>query len=61
MSTVLVIIGILVYSGPCALAYYLGYRKGYDRGSGDGAQLEREKHRMDIPNPNYCDYTRDWR
>lgn len=61
MTTVFVFIMVLLYAGPCALAYYLGYKKGYIIGEDEGIKKERDAHRMDIPNSPYCDFGRDWR
>lgn len=51
MSTVLVIVGILVYAGPCLLFWLLGKRAGYEQGYRDGRADERNGTRWNIPNP----------
>lgn len=39
MTTVVVLIGILVYAGPCALFYLLGKQQGYNQGLAAGSQI----------------------
>ena len=36
MTTVLVILGILLYAGPCTLVYLAARRSGYEQGFRDG-------------------------
>ena len=51
MSTALIIVGILVYAGPCALMYLVGRRAGYDQGYMDGRKAGRPDPDWTIPNP----------
>ena len=51
MSAVFVIIGILVYAGPCALAYLIGKQRGYEQGVSDGRKEARPNTDWNIPNP----------
>ena len=54
MSTILVILAVLFYAGPCMLAYHLGKKQGYSDGYLDGEQagIQKEKSKWDIPKPN---------
>ena len=51
MSTTLVIIGLLIYAGPCALFWYLGKRAGYSDGFRDGREEGHRDCNWGIPNP----------
>ena len=55
MTTVLTVLGILLFSGPCALAYIVGKRAGYDQGYRDGRKDGHQDCDWGIPNPG------DWR
>lgn len=51
MSTVLIIVALLIYAGPCALMYLVGRRSGYDQGYADGQKSRRSDNDWGILNP----------
>jgi hypothetical protein len=53
MSTVLIVVGILIYAGPCALCYILGRSQGYGDGFEAGKkESRREDDGFHIPDPS---------
>ena len=51
MTTVVILIGILVYAGPCALFYLLGKQQGYNQGLAAGTQMSANQQRCGGWNP----------
>lgn len=51
MTTVVVLIGILVYAGPCALFYLLGKQQGYQNGLAVGSQMGANQQQCGGWNP----------
>ena len=51
MTTVVILIGILVYAGPCALFYLLGKQQGYNQGLAAGTQMSANQQQCGGWNP----------
>lgn len=51
MTTVVILIGILVYAGPCALFYLLGKQQGYNQGLAAGTQMSANQQQNNGWNP----------
>lgn len=48
MTSVAIIVGILLYAGPCTLFYLLGKQQGYQNGLAVGSQMAANQHQQNV-------------
>ena len=51
MTSVAIIVGILLYAGPCTLFYLLGKQQGYNQGLAAGTQMSANQQQNNGWNP----------